>query len=301
MARPHTQYYVDKVLPSGEVHILAGPSRIGKSALFAQALYDWTCKEQVFGLETFGQDKGKACMVTVDRSINETLDAMERVGVPEGAYKVESIRDTPSAGIDQAFEKAPKDCRILFVEGADAMLNKTTDSREVANFLRYCGTVAQNKRLALILSMGTAKLKSNESYLYAPERISGCAQWGRFCSTVFNVAFEDPGRPNDDVNRLLYISSRNHKGIVRRYTVDSKTGRYVEAADKDTAPAVAMILATTENDKVYSVADLHLLVSGTLQVDQLTIGRAANQLVQSQRFVRDSPGMYKRVGQLLVP
>lgn len=220
--KKESEYLIDKCLPSGRVHLLAGPSGAGKTTLLFQMMQMWINKEPVLGFETRGQDTGKFFYIATDHPTVVTEETMRRVGVPLELFGHFSTMKSQFA-LGQFFDMAPADTKILFVEGTELLIEngKINDNKAVGDFLRKCSEVAEDRDMAIWLSTGAPKMKKGEEYINPRERILGSIAWGRYADTVFVLGLDNPGDITDP-NRTLYVYPRNHPASMHRFQTDSK-------------------------------------------------------------------------------
>lgn len=195
-------YLIDEWLHPGRVHVIAGPSDVGKTSLLFDMMAAWQNRQPWLGHATHGQETGNFYYIIGDRGDDESQETMERLDV-NGQFKYCVVGGKEALPSD-FYNKAPADARIIAIDAAERLVEggKLISWEAVSNALLDAREYAERRKAAIILLVGSPKMKRNEEYLHGRENILGSSAWGRFSSTVFNIFFGDVTSINDSVRRI---------------------------------------------------------------------------------------------------
>lgn len=188
----------------GGIHAIGGSSGAGKSTLVLDML-----DKQADGIDFLGHKTARLrfLMCSADRplaSVRETLDRMRLADRIPSVHLDNKIGFDAVVGILSAIEdhEVPE---IVFIEGADALVEDPIKVQGVAPFLRLLQTIAQHYNLAVILSVGAPKTKAGEGYVLARDKIFGSQVWPRMSETIVYVSETADGA------REVNVQHRNAK------------------------------------------------------------------------------------------
>ena len=123
--------------------------------------------------------------------------------------------------IEARFPRLPA---VVFVEGADMLLEDPNHTADVAPFLSTLQGIAAHYHLALILSTGAAKSRPKDEYRLKRDRIFGSQVWARMADTVAVLAAVGDGTSE---KRALDVLHRQAKA--ESYQLEFVNGLLVEA------------------------------------------------------------------------
>ena len=129
--RANEHFIVDPIFPCGALHIITGPSGIGKSTWLLQLLYEWAHGRDVLG------HKSNPCewvYVSLDRSLADADRTLRRIGLGDWdapIYEMKDVMPRSSRGrldvdpaISQVAEYFPK-AKLYIIEGLQGVLPNT--------------------------------------------------------------------------------------------------------------------------------------------------------------------------------
>jgi AAA domain len=179
----------DGWFPLGDISLVGGPSGAGKSTLIYELLDKQRRRETVFGHETNGLP---FLIVTYDRGKNAHKRTMKRLGLEgrEKDFPTEHLSpfsqdsDVIAQELINAIEKHESLPKVLFIEGGDIASADPSKSRDTRAFLSNLTKIANHLHVAIILSVGTPKMKVNEGYVAQRDHVFGSTFWGRMAETI---------------------------------------------------------------------------------------------------------------------
>jgi hypothetical protein len=227
----------------GQVHLVAGPSGVGKSRWLYPALSAQFNKEEYFGHPSFGLPY---LVIALDRgghSLTRTLNSMDlgsiRKHIQEldyctGAEAFKKIRDL--------VEKCAVTPAVLLIEGLDIMVEKPNDPAPVAQFLKMLAKLAFHYHIAIIGTVGSPKMKQKDGgFTSDRDSIFGSAIWGRMTDTIVVMKFiqNKSSGEVEDAFRKMKVMPRD--GAPEKFVATFQGGRLVasdiDMADVETAPS----------------------------------------------------------------
>jgi hypothetical protein len=248
------EYVVDQIFPAGAMHLIGGPSGVGKTSWLLQTLYEW---EQ--GHKLFGEFKSRPCpwvLINCDRSLREMNQTLIRLGLGHWEFESYALEDliydpatkrckSPDFTIDilQRFKYA----KLIVVEGLQAVMpdNSKTRSQNKQELLwaleqRY--VLAQGNRTVIatthnpkVAAMGAPANDERSKFLGSQGFIGSC-------STM--IGFEK--HPKIDYMRSVTVMGRNFADIKLQYSSTKENqGRFVLESIGDNA------VATDEDNETF--------------------------------------------------
>ena len=223
MAAPLVQpksppYLVEAILPSTEIHLLAGPTGAGKTRWLFDTLMDW---EQ--GLPVLGHSSHPVPWIYVanDRSmdgVNRTLDTME---ITRDAFPIIPAWDMKMTWLQMIDAIEAEKAQLAIIEGFGGLVDSPGHSHQVRNFL--CSTYSLIKQcdITIIGVVESPKMKPKDSYANPRQRVSGVATWGHHTETIFLVEPTDASNASDP-RRTLTVCPRNAPGMIRNAAFTSE-------------------------------------------------------------------------------
>lgn len=299
-------FIVDPVFPAGALHLLGGPSGIGKTTWLLQQLRHWSQGEDVMGY------KSHPCewrYVSFDRSTMDTYRTMRRLGLGNWdapVFSVEEICPRNSAGAlsdPNIFQlvKAHPQVKLWVLEGLQGFLPDTPKGRS-QNKAEMLWMVALRD---MVLSKGitviavTHSPKMAEAYIHNRSNFLGTQSLIGGCSTL--VSFDLPsdvqaakgkltgkaaGYTND---RLVTVMGRDFSDHYLNYTRSTDGGFLLSSMVKmssipDTKGPTLDI--TMGDDPDFSEIKLDTLLSLWPLADTLTVREFKQWQIQSGLSLR---------------
>jgi hypothetical protein len=317
------EYLVKEMLPSGRVSLLVGPSGAGKTTLALQLAESWVAGEPFLDKDTYRPRvhvapdcrKYKHCKqaehfvpatffyIAADRGEQDTEETLDRVLgadspllADKDGFQWQSVlkgRNGMRLSVDECFEKAGASTKILFIEGAACFVEsgRVSDNGSVAEFLKHISSVAQERNIAVLLSMHSPKMKEREEYKNPRQRILGAVAWGAYSSTIM-VLTEDTPQDVAETRRTFLVLPRNYRGRKYSFTMNAK-GRFVEAPTPETAVQRVSLLGAMDSGRWYSRQQL--VATGTqLGISERTVDRLLRGFVDDGKvFKRQSAANFR--------
>jgi hypothetical protein len=254
----------DYWFPRGRVHLIAGSSGAGKSTTMLDLLQAQAERHECFGHQTAGL---RYLVIFADRGKLANTETLERMGLDPDAIPMEHMPViTGAEGVDRILdfiEAQPALPEVVFVEAADALVHRPSESTDVVPFLSDLQQIAEHYHISIILSVGCPKQKADNEYALVRDKVLGSEKWGRMSDTVALVMFTE-----DDSTRRLVVMHRQTRP--ETFALIFKRGRLVEALETVIAPIPDGVkLSASERD----VADW----SARSGVEWFTCGRLRKQ------------------------
>jgi len=201
-------YIVEVILPSGEVHLLGGPSGAGKTRWLLHNLLLWEQGEPFLGHRSHPVPW---VYVAADRSIASVRDTLTGMGIDPKRIEIIKAWDqgmSINAILDAiTLSKA----KLVVWESFGSFIDPPGQGKQVKEFLARISKFCRQLGITIIGIVESPKMKPYERYENPRQRISGAASWAHFSETVMLVE-SDPGSGEDPEAtryRTLYICPRN--------------------------------------------------------------------------------------------
>lgn len=198
----------DGWFPLGSVSMVAGLSGTNKSTLMIQLL-----NSQRAGLEFWGHTTNRRpyLIVMADRGRKSHTRTMRRMGLAPDGLPIKFIPiQTGTAGLQNIVDKIEEMTplpQIVFVEGADMLVDDCNKKQIVATFMNNLRKIAEQYNIAVIVSVGAPKSKIGEGYIEKRSQVAGTEAWGRLSETIMVLQYS---AGNDmKLERELSVLPRN--------------------------------------------------------------------------------------------
>lgn len=179
----------DGWLPRGAISMIGGSSGAGKTTLMVDLL-----ARQALGETVLGHEGARLpyLILFADRGGFQNAETFKRMRldpdrVPHGhlrpVFGVEA-----AARICQAVEAQPLLPAVVFIEGADTLVEDPNRVAMVTAFLSALQKIAEHYHIAIVLSVGAPKTKPNEQYALRRDRLYGSQMWPRMSATIILVS-----------------------------------------------------------------------------------------------------------------
>jgi rubrerythrin len=217
-----------------DVHLVGGPSGASKSTFMVDLLDTQLKGERFLGHQTFGlpylilmSDRGRFAHLRTANRMRFDPDLIPIKFLP-------SVTGLNAAkAILKEIEAAPTMPAIVFIEGADMLMENASKMELVVPFLDAVQKIAARYHISLICSVGSPKTKKGEGYVSKRDNIFGTVAWGRKTETI--VVLQCHEGDDMDARRNLSVLLRN--GPSEKYSMRLENGRLIEVPKEETATA----------------------------------------------------------------
>jgi len=184
----------DGWFPRSDTSLIAGSSGSAKTTEMFDVLEKQRRGEPVHGHNTFGLSF-IVCMADRGDFANERT--LSRMKIDPKTFPLRHIKATALKTvlkeIKDTIEAEPILPAVVFVEGADMLLEDASKMNLVAPFLNALNSIGRHYHIAFILSVGAPKMSPKEKYASKRATIYGSVAWGRMTETIIIMT-----TPNDD-------------------------------------------------------------------------------------------------------
>ena len=291
-----SNWIIEGLMPSREVHLIGGPSGIGKSTWIFQALADWTQGKPIFGYKS---NPGKFIYISCDRSDQSVDMTMDRVEHKFPCFSVvnrkmvgKSYRDI----LKEALKMEPS-AKLIIMDGMTSLCpgGKINDYQVVSIFLNSLTMFCIENNVAILGSVHTTKTKEGERILNPRQRIIGSTAWAAYSDTILIM---DPADSTDESSkRILEVMPRNAKHV-RKILQFSDAGRLEEVDEEAPAQAGGEFLLEMFIDNLSFNEDIpgRILMDAARAngIKERTAERSIGKLVEDGKLERAGKGIYRR-------
>ncbi len=204
-----TNFLVDLILPTREIHLLGGPAGAGKTRWLLDNLLLW--EEGIPFLE-FPSHPVPWVYVAGDRSSESVIRTLKSMGLDPKRIPMVHAWDE-SMGLSEIMDKIQASkAKLVIWESFGTMVNDPGRGTQVKDYMQRMSRFARRCDLTIIGVMESPKMKPYERYENPRQRISGPVGWGHHSETIFlvePVSVDDPDNPF----RVLTVCLRNGAGI----------------------------------------------------------------------------------------
>lgn len=200
---------IDKLFPSGGVHILAGPSCAGKTRWLFQSIAAWTALSPILGAPPLEQPPSWLYIPAEPTDGGARKLARHYSLDDSPLLEIAALHLNRSQPLQDLLANLPEN-RYIAIESAVRCLptGNLNSYADVHSFLEAFSQAAKLKNSTFILTHPTSKTKDGEGYSSVRERLLGSVAWGAFSD---NVVLIEPRTPSNesDPSRLLRFSPRS--------------------------------------------------------------------------------------------
>ena len=221
-------------MPRADVHLVGGPSGGNKSTFMIDLLETQLKSETFLGHPTFGLPY---LILMSDRGSNAHERTAHRMKFDPELIPIKFLPSVTGIKAAKAMlkeiEAAAVMPAIVFVEGADMMMENASKMEMVVPFLDAVQKIAKHYNISFICSVGSPKTKQGEGYVSKRDNIFGTVAWGRKTETIVVLQCEG----GDDMSPLRKLSVLLRNGPPEQYSMKLVNGRLVEVAKEEIAAA----------------------------------------------------------------
>lgn len=238
---------IDGWFPRGDLSLIGGSSGTNKSTLIIDLLVTQALRQKFLGHETFGLPY---LILMTDRGERAYRRTMKRMRLDDKNIPASRVR----SGTDEAalrdivdkIEAATPFPAVVFLEGADMMVEDAAKMHFVTPFVDGLHKIASHYHLAIIGSVGAAKFKKGEGYATKRDIIFGSQAWGRKAETIAVLQYPTDHDETSD-RRELTVVPRN--APTESFSMIFRNGRLELATPEDQkaimAPEVEWFMSRT--------------------------------------------------------
>lgn len=216
------EFLVDIIIPSREIHLLAGPSGAGKTRWLLNILKEWEQGKPFLG---FPSHPCKWAYAATDRSMRSVHRTMKCLDIDPSSINIIPAWGSDKKTLPQIIDHAANlNARLLVIESFGKFADGI-NSGSVESHLNAVQGFIDKYDFTIIGVVESPKMKPNERYENPRQRVSGCAAWAHFTETIFLVEpteVQDPKLPG----RNLFVCPRNAPGMIIQGAFDS-TGKII--------------------------------------------------------------------------
>jgi Arc/MetJ-type ribon-helix-helix transcriptional regulator len=237
--------------PRGRVHIVAGSSGAGKTTLTVDLL-----EKQQRGESFLGHEGARLpfLLLFADRGDLSNQETLERMGLLNANLPMDHLPvcwgiDAASAILNKIEDRATLPA-VVFVEGADILVENASKTEVVAPFLGHLQKIAAHYHIALILSVGAPKSKPREQHTLKRDRVFGSQIWPRMSEDILTLSQIGDGT---SAQRELDVQHRN--AATEKFSLEFCNGLLVEAVARAESDPLAMWAASRDGEGWFLRAD----------------------------------------------
>lgn len=284
------RYLIEKILPARQVHLIGGPSGIGKTRWIVYLLKDWIKGNPVLG---FKSSPEPVMYLATDRN-EESLEATFEPFAINGDFKWKSILNS-KATIEDIIVANPDirlfifDPIMLFVPGY-----RYLDYGTVASFLRHLTALCVKYDVTILGVVHTAKAKENELFINPRERLLGSAAWGAYAETLFILGCDNFENPEESQLRHVHVLPRNAAEFKVFWKFDSQgipkpASKAIPVEDEGYALFISQIPEYTS----LSTAELQK-ISFDIGASRATFFRYLRKAIKQSDLIQIERGTYQK-------
>jgi hypothetical protein len=206
--RPLLQQPYSGWFARGAVHLVAGSSGAGKSTLLLDLL-----RTQMRGGRYLGHSGNQLdyLVLFADRGAVSNRETLERMKIDPQTMPIDHLPPTASGeaalqAILAAIERQPDLPAVVFIEGADLLVEDASKTHVVTPFVVGLRHIAEHYQLAAVLSVGSPKSRPHEQYALKRDQVFGSQAWSRLANTVLVLTVTGDGTT---ATRDLVVLHRN--------------------------------------------------------------------------------------------
>jgi hypothetical protein len=197
-------YLIDKIVPKHQVHIINGPSGVGKTRWIVWLHSDWKEGKPVLGYESFPVP---ALYIAKDRN-QDSLDLTFKSINAEHTIEHKSLLYDKKTKIENLAESFP-DYKLFYLDPIVKFMVpcRINDYGAVSDFLSECSEYCQRDKITIYGTCHAPKKKEGQNYENPREWTLGSGAWGGYSETMFSLNGDDLQTPNS--TRYFYVLPRN--------------------------------------------------------------------------------------------
>lgn len=246
--RQSQEWIVDQIFPAGAMHLIGGPSGVGKTTWLFQMLYEWEQSLPLFG--EYASHPVPWVYISCDRSIREMEQTLLRMGLQdwrfecyaleELIYNKAAARCDPPEFARHVLDKF-KFAKLVVIEGLQAVMPdhskaRSQNKQELLWALEQRLVLARDNRTVIATTHSPKETAGIAASVSRDDRSKFLGTQGFIgsCSTMISLE-KKPDTLQDA--RIVHVMGRNFKDIQLHYSMD-RDGRFVlENKGTDAVPS----------------------------------------------------------------
>lgn len=221
-------WLIERIWPEGTVHLIAGPSGVGKTTWLLPSIKAWSEGLPVLGYPTHPQEYVYLMCDRSETDLQRTLDRLQLSDWDVHAYSIESLGHDPRCMIDPStltIEALPKMfpwARVFFIEAYNWFYKGNAGGKgavgDYQNTLRFWSSVRDAfSQLDLTIVATTHEAKGNE-YTKTRDKVYGNVGQVAVAGTIMTMEYHE----KDPDTRYLRVAPRDSKELVCEYKFNEK-------------------------------------------------------------------------------
>jgi hypothetical protein len=291
---------VEGILQTGRLHLMSGPSGVGKTTITLQMIEAIATGEPFLG---FATTKVPILYVTADRTREEHFETCKRVGVSmdDLGVRVVAVSDyaTPPL-LYEVLDKHAKPGYLVIIEPLPFFIvdainrhGNINDNTQVSHFIANIKRRAVTGQYTPLGSCHAPKSKEGLNYAMMREKTAGTSAWGAYTATNIIVEMQDPNEI-DSPFRTIHFLLRNAKSFTKQFQFNEQGRLVVCQAGKSNAwDSLDKEFAAWPDDSTFSYDQLGMWIE-LVGCSMKTAQRWLDGKMKSGEVTRIDRGIYKK-------
>jgi RecA-family ATPase len=293
-------FIVDKIFPTGRIHLIFGPDSSDKTILMLQILRDWLRSEPIFDHPSF---PAKYCWISCERESAGLRDSMLALGMtPSETYHYSLLEldrasaDVSNLTIDTAVLQAQRQAQqqhglVLFIDGLHTLCEgKIIDTRDVSRFLERVGYLIRRNHMTIIATVASPKSRPEDSTAPPRERFLGSGAWASMTDTKILIEPVNAANAMDAARKITVLPSLLYPQIFR-YERHEDGLIFMAQGDVPLCPLDDW-LEMQPTTEILSTKMIQM-AGESLELSRATITRWIKRMVEENRLDSTMRGLYK--------
>lgn len=287
MAEPFPEFLIEGILPSEEVHLLAGPSGAGKTTVLLNIIAQWQDGLSIFGHKSHPLPYA---YISCDRSRKSVTATLTRLGLQNSITRILCRLDLPkpltlAAVLKAAVTKYP-DALVFFIEGFQLLPTQGNEYRSTGVWLSEVTGMCEQKHYTIIGVAHSPKRREDAAIVHPRESVLGSVAWAAYSDTVIYLDINE-----NDRSRYMQIMPRNAPEEEHSFVLGDK-GRIVWIAEDDANVLETRLMDRLPGSKITREQATSIATASSLS--ERTAERVLSKMVAAGELFRVGRGQYVR-------
>lgn len=242
-------------------------------------LYDQWHRRTVFGHMGAGL---RPLIIFADRGKFSNEETLLRLGLTTSSlpicYLSDAIDDSAVREILRLIEDQSPLPEVVFLEGADELVSKASESSYVARFINGIRKISEYYHIAFILSVGAPKSRPNEQHALVRDRVFGSEKWARKTDMIMSLAAVGDGTGKD-----VQFIAQHRNAPAEKFDLEFANGKLIEKAPQ-AAEDVDGLEAWMCGQDWFTRPDAYKAMSGYSSMSESTVKRKIIQMLQEKKL-----------------